>query len=296
MSSTTKRAVLVAGATGFTGRVIVEKLLAEMDRFDIRVFVRDPSRLPLAAAGRVTVHVGDFDDIPSLERALEGVDAFINAGSLGFGHGPGIVAALQKMRIPRCVFISTTGIFTKLNPASKAVRCQAESAIEGSGLDWTILRPTMICGGPGDRNMERLLKYLRRFRVMPIVGTGTFLLQPVFVGDVASAAVAVVDHPATVRKAYAVSGREAVAFKELLTLAGKALGRRTYSLRLPMRPIVWMLRMLEKCHIPSPIKSEQILRLNEDKAFPWRDAARDFGYSPADISTVLRKEADLLFR
>ena len=122
-----------------------------------------------------------------------------------------------------------------------------------------------------------------------------FLLQPVFVGDVAWAAVAVVDHPATVRKAYAVSGRDAVTFRELLAIAGKALQKRVYSVPVPMRPILWMLRMLEKCHIPSPIKSEQILRLNEDKAFSWQEAARDFGYSPTDISTVLHKEADLLF-
>lgn len=97
----------------------------------------------------------------------------INIASLGFGHAPNIINACQEMKIERAIFISTTGIFTKLNPDSKGIRLEAERLIKESELDYTIIRPTMIYGTPKDRNMWRLVKYLKRLPMLPILGNGS---------------------------------------------------------------------------------------------------------------------------
>ena len=74
---------------------------------------------------------------------------------------------------------------TTLHPPTKQVRLAAEQQIRGCGLDWTILRPTMIYGAAGDRNLSRLLRLLSRTAVLPVPGNGKCLHQPVHVADVA---------------------------------------------------------------------------------------------------------------
>ncbi len=59
-----------------------------------------------------------------------------------------ILQAAKEAGIRRAIFISTTAIFTRLNAKSKDIRLAAEHAIQDSGLEYTILRPTMIYGSP----------------------------------------------------------------------------------------------------------------------------------------------------
>src|SRR6185436_9257337 len=114
-------------------------------------------------------------------------ETLVYCASMGFGHVPPLVAALESAGVRRAVFVSTTAIYTSLPAPSKAIRLEAERLVQASSLDWTILRPTMIYGTPRDRNVSRLLRYLRRWPVFPVCGNA--LWQPVHVKDVAAAVV-----------------------------------------------------------------------------------------------------------
>ena len=115
---------------------------------------------------------------PRWPRLLAGAecDALVNLASLGFGHARGIVRAAVRAGLDRAVFVSTTAVTTTLPARSKAVRLAAEDEIRGSGLSWTILRPTMIYGAAGDRNLSRLLALLARLQrgsaPLPLVAAG----------------------------------------------------------------------------------------------------------------------------
>ena len=155
-------------------------------------------------------------------------EALVNLASLGFGHAPAIVSAAQAAGLDRAVFVSTTAVTTALPARSKAVRLAAEQAIRSSGLKWAILRPTMIYGAPGDRNMSRLLVLLARARrasalrglqmplVLPTPGGGRRLQQPVHVADVASAVLAAAVRPETAGRSYDVAGPDPLTFADLL--------------------------------------------------------------------------------
>ena len=95
---------------------------------------------------------------------------------------------------------------TTLHPPTKQIRLTAEQQIRGCGLDWTILRPTMIYGAASDRDLSRLLLRLRRAAVLPVPGTGTCLHQPVHVADVAAAVLAALERPAAIGSLYDVAG------------------------------------------------------------------------------------------
>jgi uncharacterized protein YbjT (DUF2867 family) len=287
-----KRTVLVTGATGFTGGYVVKELLRFPEMFDVVCFVRSVAKAGARGlyAEAVRVAAGSFEAPESLAKALRGVDLLVNVASLGFGHAPAIIEACRLSGLRRALFVSTTSIYTKLEPASKPMRLRAEESIRESGLAYTILRPTMIFGDPGDRNIWRLVRWLDRVPALAVPGGGSCLVQPVYVVDLARAIVAAIRTDATIGRDYDVAGRDAVSFRELVEMAARLLGKRVFLLPMPVNPVVSALGMLQRLGLRSPITAEQILRLNEDKAFPIDEAVRDFGYDPIPLEEALRRE------
>lgn len=280
--------VLVTGATGFTGSRVVPLLLDS--RYQVRALTRTTSdRSPLSTL-TVEWATGDLSNPESLTSALHGVDALVNIASLGFGHAESILRSMKEAGVKRGIFISTTAIFTQLNAGSKSVRLAAEEAIQFSGLDYTILRPTMIYGSPRDRNMWRLIRLLRITPIMPIFGDGESLQQPIFVDDVAQAVLLALQTDTTICKSYNLAGKAPLTYNQVIDTVASALGKHVWKLHLPYMPIVRLLQFTERIKIRLPIKAEQVLRLNEDKAFPYEEAQREFGFSPRSFAEGIKLE------
>ncbi len=192
------------------------------------------------------------------------------------------LAAAKKAGIKRTIFISTTAIFTQLNARSRKVRVAAELAIETSGLGYTILRPTMIYGTSRDRNMWRLIRFMHYSPIVPIFGDGTqaYLQQPIYVDDVARAVLGCLRSDSTIRKCYNIAGKHPLTYNEVVDTIARQMNKSVWKLHIPSKPVVSLLGVFERLHIPFPIKAEQVLRLNENKAFSYAEATKDFGFNP----------------
>ena len=283
--------IAVSGANGFTGRFVCTELQRRQRSFI--ALLRPGSDTAWMDAQQIPVRFADLNQTEQLSKQLIGCGALLNVASIGFGAAPAILEACRSAGVRRSVFVSTTAIFTQLNAGSKVVRQAAEATINSSGLDTTILRPTMIYGTPGDRNMIRLLRWLDRWPVLPVFGNGRSLQQPVHVSDVAWAVVRVLEEKATIGRQFNISGAAPLIYNEVVRLAAKALGRRIQRLHIPASPIVATLQASERLGLTLPIKAEQILRLNEHKAFPHTEAAGAFGYSPMAFEEGIRQEVAL---
>lgn len=270
--------IFVTGATGFTGSRVVPLLLKS--GFKVRCLYRASSDCSQLPQSEIEWALGDVSDPQSLTSAMHGTDILVNIASLGFGHADSIVRAAKDAGIQRAVFISTTAIFTQLNAPSKKVRVAAELAIENSGLNFTILRPTMIYGSPRDRNMWRLIKFMSLSPIVPIFGDGKYLQQPIYVDDVAAAVLGCLKADMTISKSYNIAGKHALTYNIVIDTIAKAMNKHVWKLHVPSKPVVGLLRLFEKIHIPFPIKAEQVLRLNENKNFSYAEAQKDFGFSP----------------
>jgi uncharacterized protein YbjT (DUF2867 family) len=280
--------IFVTGGTGFTGSRVVPLLLK--NGFEVRCLYRASSdRSPLAGLD-IDWALGDVSDPQSLTSAMQGTDALVNIASLGFGHVDSIIRAAKDAGIQRAVFISTTAIFTQLNAPSRKVRVAAELAIETSGLKYTILRPTMIYGSPRDRNMWRLIKFMRVSPIVPIFGDGKYLQQPIFVDDVAAAVVGCLKSDITIGRGYNIAGAHPLTYNEVIDTIAKAMNKRVWKIHVPSKPVVSLLKLFEKIRIPFPIKAEQVLRLNENKDFSCAEAQRDFGFSPLSFEEGVKFE------
>ena len=297
--------LLVTGGSGFLGRHVLS--LAAAQGHSCVALARSAAAAEVVAGQGATPLAGDLDDAAALGWVFAAArcDALVNLASLGFGHAPAIVAAAVSAGLDRAVFVSTTAVTTALTAPAKAVRLAAEDLIRSSPLAWTILRPTMIYGAPGDRNLARLLTLLGRARRLapvraglplpvPVPGGGRRLQQPVHVADLAGAVLAAVQRSAAAGRGYDVPGPEPLTFAELLRLSAAAAGCRVRLVPLPLAPVIALTRGYERVSPQPKIRAEQWQRLAEDKAFSAAAAARDLGYAPRSFAAGIRAEAELL--
>jgi uncharacterized protein YbjT (DUF2867 family) len=309
---------MVTGGSGFLGGFVLRE--AARRGYEVAALTRSPAAAAAVRALGARPVGGDLAArgpaaATALAEAFTAGDVLVNLASLGFGDAPAIVTAAERAQVRGAVFVSTTAVTTTLPAASKRVRLAAEQRIAESALDWIILRPTMIYGAPGDRNLSRLLPLLCRVPVLPVPGGG-HLQQPVHVADVAHAVLAAAEligagragggaggtgaagaGPTGERRGgvtYDLAGPVPLTFGELLRTAGQAVGSRTRFVPVPLPPVLAAARGYELVSRSPRIRAEQVRRLAEDKAFGIRPAARDLGFAPRSFAAGIRSEARAL--
>lgn len=147
--------VLVAGATGLTGRLVVAELLAAGHR--VRALARDPAK-GAALGTAVELVAGNVADPASLARAMAGVGTVVSAigGRAPFGRNGfravdwegnrALVDAAVAAGVRRCVLITAasagrSGFPYSFRLAPYPWKARAEAHLRASGLAWTVLGP-----------------------------------------------------------------------------------------------------------------------------------------------------------
>src|SRR5437667_1788018 len=186
---------VVTGAFSFTGRFIARRLLAEERR--VKTLTNHPQR---AGAEDITAEVAplQFADRAALVESLRGADVLYNTYWVRFRHGRVrfgdavantriLVGAARDAGVRKVVHISVSNPSVDSPLDYYAGKARAENAVRESGLQWAIVRPTLIFGA-GDILINNIAWLLRRLPVFGIPGRGDYRLQPVAGEDVAEIA------------------------------------------------------------------------------------------------------------
>jgi NADH dehydrogenase len=164
----------------------------------------------------------------------------------------------------------------------------AEEAVRSSGLAWTIFRPSIIYG-PGDDFVTMLAGMVRRFPVVPVIGSGRQHLQPIPVEQVAAGFALALEMPATEKQTYEIGGPETVTLLGLLEMIGRAMGqRRVRKLHVPIGLVRVMARLFYR--VPAfPITPDQLLMLEEPNTCDPRPYFQAFGLTPIPLAAGLNR-------
>ncbi|MGZ4955644.1 MAG: NAD-dependent epimerase/dehydratase family protein [Methylobacter sp.] len=203
---------------------------------------------------------------------------------------PDYFALLETQGVKRLVVVSSTSRFTKddsTDPEEQVIALRiadAEARVQewakSRGVEWVILRPTLIYGLGLDKNISEIARFIRRFGFFPLFGKANGLRQPIHVADVAGACLAALQAPCAANRAYNISGGEILAYRDMVSCVFSALDRR---LCLPIVPLwafrlgVAVLRCLPRYRKWSTAMAE---RMNRDMVFDHAEAARDFDFKP----------------
>jgi uncharacterized protein YbjT (DUF2867 family) len=298
--------VFVTGGSGFVGSAVIEQLLSR--GYSVNVLSRKGKIDP-----RANAIPGDLFDNAALDRGIGGCDAVVHlvgiimeqpsAGvtfaRIHAGGTQSVVEAAKRNGVRRYVHMSASG--TRPNAASEYHRTkfQAEEAVRGSGLDWTIIRPSMIHGPRGEfTKMEAAWarKQAMPFLFMPYFGGGVLglggagKLQPVFVDDVARAFVDAVENPKTIGQSYDLAGPDVLTWPQLHRAFAEAfVGKRRLVMPLP----TWYARALTRI-VPGsllPFNRDQVIMSQEDNTADLSKFTGDFGWTPRPFRQTLESYA-----
>ena len=260
--------VTVFGGTGFLGRAIVERLLAE--GLAVRVAVRHPDK---AAAGAQAVYA-DLCDESSLASAIEGAQAVINAVGLYVEKGAETFEAIHEtgalnlarqaaaQNVERLVHVSGIGADPRSASSYVRARAKGELLVTEAFPRATILRPSVLFG-PQDSFLNALADIAARMPFLPLFGRGNTRLQPVYVGDVAKAALRALNHPEAAGKTYELGGPEVYSYHALVKLVLARSKRRRLLLPLPFP--VWQALAALASLLPSPpLTRAQVVLMKQD--------------------------------
>lgn len=145
--------LLVIGATGRTGRLVLAQAIAR--RHDVSAFARRPDQLPNEIHAK---HQGDAANVADLRPALQGQDAVICAFG-GSALARALIGAMRDTGVKRVAMTSSRSVVATKPAwlislvwlpfrAAYADLARAEGMLEASGLDWTIVRGTMLNDKP----------------------------------------------------------------------------------------------------------------------------------------------------
>lgn len=281
----------IAGGTSELGNRVVKGLTDYINPEQITCLVRATSNSDFLRKLNVKIVTGDVAVPDTIKSYMESTVTYID-----MTHPKYYQKSIETVKlggIKRAFFVTTTGIFSRYNHCSDIYKI-GESRIKSSGIEYTILRPSLIYGTDRDRNMTKLLKILSRSPVFPIFGAGDGLMQPVYVQDLADGILkAILDPELTRDKEYNLCGPEAIPYKKVLSLACQALGRNVKFVHIPHSFAANLVNVLQ--HLPGfPITDEQVLRLSEDKKFDISAAVKDLNYSPRSFAQGIVDEVCLL--
>jgi NADH dehydrogenase len=302
--------VFLTGGTGFVGGYVLRELIRH--GHTARCLVRSPDARLSEGGAPVERVVGDVTDAASLDDALDGCDAAIHlVGIIDEEPDRGVTfeaihvegtihvaRAAQAAGVDRFIHLSANGAAPDGVSAYQTTKWRAEQYIRDAGFDhWTIIRPSIVFGDPGDRPefASRLARTLvRPFPVLPVFGNGTYQLQPIDVDAVATACVQALDRDAVHTQTYCAAGHESLAYTTVLNYITQALGQ-------PLKPKLFMPLWFARpfVHVLSrlglvPISIDQLDMLVAGNVCDPTAFYRDFDVSPTPFLprnlTYLRKQ------
>jgi uncharacterized protein YbjT (DUF2867 family) len=237
--------ILITGGTGFIGRALIRHL-AEAG-LPVRTLIRPSAKTPRLPKGvEVDAAVASLNDEAGLRAAMVGVDVVYHlAGAERQGakaslldvdiHGTQAVSqAAAEAGVERIFYVSHLGADrASAFPILKA-KAIAEEHIRRSGVDYTILRSSLVYG-PGDAFTTGLARLLHAFPYLFFLpGEGSTLIQPLFVEDLVTCLAWSMDYEHTRNHTYEIGGPEFLSFKNIVETVTETLELRR--ILIPAKP------------------------------------------------------------
>jgi NADH dehydrogenase len=290
----------VFGGSGFIGRQIVKRLAQR--GVVVRAAVRDPEAAlflkPMGQVGQIAPVAADIRSERSVAAAVAGVDLVVNAVSLGVQtrrnrfadvhvQGAKRVARLAAAAgVQHLIHMSGIGSDANSDSAYIAARGHGERVVREAFPGATILKPSVVFG-PGDHFFTTFAAIARLSPALPLFGGGTARVQPVYVGDVADAAMKALDAADSAGQDYELGGPTVYTYRELMTLLLRTVERKRLLVAVPER--IALIMAAFAALLPNrPLTRDMVkLAVADNVVATGAKSLEDLGIAPTSVEVIL---------
>lgn len=295
--------ILITGATGYIGRHLVQRLVEQGER--PRCLVRDMKRAAsILPVGKIDMVQGDTTQAATLEAAVRGVDTIVHTAFLTADRKPthshqyeevnitgtaNLLRAAKAAGVQRIVEISGLGTKEDKPGSYMQGRYLSEKMLIESGLNWTIIRPSVLFGKDAPF-IKGLADLVRTAPVVPLIGGGKTLFQPIYVEDVVTVIIKVLEDPQRTNKhIYTIGGPAYYSFSQVFDVLLSAMHKSRVKVYAPT-PLVGIGAAIMEAVLPKPPLTKAAMTLfSFDNTTDLNSVERDFGFTPMSFSAYMEK-------
>jgi NADH dehydrogenase len=289
--------ILVTGGAGVMGTQLVKGLIER--GFEVRVLDRPGTSIE---GVDVDMRHGDVSDPKTLEGAFEGVDTVYHLAAVIIAHDPSVfqivntggtrnmVEGAIAAGVKHFVFVSSASVlYPFTTPYSESKRECERIVSSQTAMKYTIIRPTLSYNEYGGLEFRMFLDYLERFPVVPFIGTGKSLKNPVHVDDLLKGFLAVAGNPNAYNKTYNFSGGEEISIWDLAKLMLRHRGKQRPFVPIPVWACKVLARGMALVMEKPPLTWNVIAGIIQDANLDHSNATQDLGYEPIGIHQGLEQ-------
>jgi nucleoside-diphosphate-sugar epimerase len=305
--------ILVTGATGFTGKALIRRLLDDGHQVIGLDYKEGHKTAELRGWGAELI-IGSVTDPQVVRHCMQGVDVVHHLAAafremnvpqshyydVNVNGTRNVLAAAFEAKVRKFVYCSTCGVHgnvdnppggedAPIQPADyyQQTKYEAEPIVleyVQRGLKATIIRPAAIYG-PGDP--ERFYLIYRRVAKgwFPMIGSGRTYYHPLYIDNLVDALILAMDESKGNGEAYLIADEEYVAIEDLVRRVGRVMNVDLKVRRFPVWPVVAAGHVVEKVCKPlginPPIFPRRVDWYRQNRAFRIDKAKRELGYRPA---------------
>lgn len=278
--------VVITGGSGFVGTHLT-RTFAEAGH-QVTVLARGKKRRPRRT--NVSFVKADLTESPALVDAFTGADVVIHLAAVIRERGrqtfervhvaatERVVDAAVTAKVPHLVHQSALGVDPDPRYPYLATKWQGEQLVRGSGVPYTVLRPSLIFG-PGDGFFTLVARLVRLNPVIPIPGDGQALFQPISIADVVHCYEIVLERGPE-NAVYDIGGPQHLTYEEIVLAVKRGLGLYRFTAHVPVRMLLPLAFMMDKVLPRAPVTPGQLRLLEVNNITRLDSVARAFQFQP----------------
>ena len=261
---------------------------------EVRCLVHTPGRERVLAGQRVDVHYGSVGDPTALKAAFYKVDVVVHlvavireAGEVTFETvnrrgTENVVAAARNEGVKHFIHMSAIGAADDPFYPYLYSKWQAEQAVIGSGLPYTILRASLLFG-EGDEFINALAGLVRPFPIVPIVGSGRNKFQPIAVDQVARCVVDAAGREELMGRVIEIGGPDHLSYNDIIDVIARTYQVRRLRVHVPLPVMRLAVKFMEAVLPRPPATTGQLRMISIPNVAELNTVEEVFGFKPRHL-------------
>ncbi|MFA5173806.1 MAG: NAD(P)H-binding protein [Candidatus Pacearchaeota archaeon] len=279
-----KEKIFLTGGTGFIGKELLP-LISKNNK--VKCLIRKGSNIESINNFKINCVFGDLMDKESFSSHLNKKDIVIH---LATSHEKGkedksficsrnLIEVCKDKKIKKFIFISSMAANRKSLDDYGKSKLKIEELIKNSGLDYIILRPSIIYN---ENNLSLIGKSLKSIPfIIPIIGNGKYKMNPVHIKDVVKSINATI-RTQQKNKIYDIAGAKNISFNEIIEICKKRFKIKKLKVHIPISLVLLI------CKFIPLLSPEAIKGVNEDTQADITELKKDLSINPISFEEGIK--------